>query len=599
MPLLSWTAVPAALSYEVWLNRTGEERSVLHTTVSDTTLQLTTPLPIGRYRLWVRANMPGGDVSDWGTRTFRTAAPPTVLRPAGSPDELRPEFRWSAVEGASGYRVFITNLTTQEGGVIVKDVTDASLIPDADLPFGRYRIWVRALTSDGVVSRWSEHFDTYVGPAPIGPTGALISGSQTFTWTEFPGVTSYQLYVVRNGSVVINETGLTGNSRAASLQPGDYRWWIRGFTDSGDSAWSEPVEFSIGGRTSLSSPRGTSGSIPTLEWPAVPGATSYELYIANDAGVVYRRANITETSFPSPVLPPGVHRIWIRTRLESGENSWGRPVEINVAAAVAEVTSIPLSPIQPTLAVSPAFEFSADEAASGYDIYLHNGSRAILVENLDTPRWAPNAAVEIGPWTWWVRARDAAGRPGPWSEPASTELGGRPQLLTLSGTLITWTPVSQASRYAIQVDDLTRGQTSLIRQDNISTSQLAVELQTGSYRVWVQAISPGGRRSPWSLPKLLTVTAVTQNIPDADSTLLQNLQPDAVLAVQSSVFNFSTPSPATKGIPDGHSVSTKTQPTTSGETTSPVDEVETVDKAILQLMLDGTWLSLNASAGVI
>lgn len=57
----SWTAIPEALGYEVWLAPDGSPANpVLNVFRTQTTLDPDLTLPIGRYRLWVRAELAVG-----------------------------------------------------------------------------------------------------------------------------------------------------------------------------------------------------------------------------------------------------------------------------------------------------------------------------------------------------------------------------------------------------------------------------------------------------------------------------------------------------------------------------------------------------------
>ena len=93
-----------------------------------------------------------------------------------------------------------------------------------------------------------------------------------------------------------------------------------------------------------------------------------------------------------------------------------------------------------------------------------------------------------------MRAVDANGRPGPWSESAQWNTLGRavaipPSPLT-TGLQLEWSPVQGADRYIIQVDNLTTGETRVIRQDDLTDSSFLYtgSLPAGQYRFWVRAI---------------------------------------------------------------------------------------------------------------
>ncbi|MEZ6124262.1 MAG: hypothetical protein R3C49_13965 [Planctomycetaceae bacterium] len=113
-PLLTWTGVPGTSAYEVELvNLTEGTRVALpnNNLTVNTSLQVTTALPLGKYRLRVRSfdatNTPGlwSEPSD-----FTVGIAPTVLAPSSNriPDST-PTFSWSPVNGADSYELTIVD----------------------------------------------------------------------------------------------------------------------------------------------------------------------------------------------------------------------------------------------------------------------------------------------------------------------------------------------------------------------------------------------------------------------------------------------------------------------------------------------------------
>ncbi len=243
--------------------------------------------------------------------------------------------------------------------------------------------------------------------------------------------------------------------------------------------------------------------------------------------------------------------------------------------------------MNPTLADDVVFRWTSDDTAATSDIYLHNGKTAIYREGIVGNEWTPDVSLEVGPWTWWVRARDAQGQFGPWSAAAQTVTGGRPEFLTaptVRSPFLTWTTVDTATRYILQVDNLTTGERSLIREDNLTSNSLNVRsLTSGTYRTWVQAInSDTNRRSPWSIGFEFTVAAANIDADTAPDSLLQNLIPDIQLAThEGEDFNsrISEQNPVT--------TTTNTQPTESPDSKS---NVELTDRVMEELLTDGKWL---------
>lgn len=600
-PALSWSAITGATAYDVWLQPIGENLGpTVNTTVTGTTYQIASPLKVGRYRLWVRATTALGTKTRWATEVFRIDASPTLHDLPFHGADSRPTISWNSVAGAKGYMVYISNLTTGDTGFVNQFVTDTSFTPEQDLGFGRFRIWVRAIAQDNFAAAWSTASDYFLGPQLLGPIGTTVESQPTFSWTGVAGIDSYQIYVIRNGQVIVNETGITDTSYTLHIPEagGDFRWWVRGYTsDNSPGPWSNLAEFSSGGRTALSVAEGITSSIPTLEWPAVSGAESYEIYVSHvdGDGFAWRHAGIEENSYPSQVLLPGKNKVWIRTTLQDDRKVWGRGSEIVVEQSPVTITATPIAPVNPTLADDVEFAWNQDTPNTTTDIYLHNGKTAILREGISGNQWTPDVPLELGPWTWWVRSRNEQGQTGPWSVAAKTDTGGRPEFSTPptpTSPTLAWTRVDAATRYILQIDNLTTSDRSVVREDNLASDSInIVDLTSGTYRAWVQAINGDtSRRSPWSQQFDFTVTS---SQPDEDQPL--DVRHDTQLAVLDSrtldsrlaVPHSRADDLSSMQIPP---VNQNTAIEEQHAESSPHAEVALADRVMEQLLTSGQWL---------
>jgi hypothetical protein len=328
-------------------------------------------------------------------------------------------------------------------------------------------------------------------------------------------VTSFQFFLKRGNTIVVNQTGLTGTTFTVPepLQSGDHEWWVRPLTADGRSGpWSTAGKFNVGGRTTILAPQGTttSGS-PTLSWLPVEGAQSYEIYLQNDSGLglIERRAGVTATSYtPETPLPAGNYRAWARARHSDGTISpWSRDHAFAVTSAAPGVVATPLSPVNPTFNLRPTFTWTASNLAISFEVRVDNGGSNPIVAHVSGLSWTPSSDLVPGTSSWSVRGLTATGVPGAWSAPAKFDVSGRPVLLGPTGTVnsssaqIFWTPVNDANRYILQIDNLTTGTTSFIREENlIAPSFSANSLPSGHYRAWVRSInSSNNSLSPWSL----------------------------------------------------------------------------------------------------
>jgi hypothetical protein len=254
-PTISWTAIPGAAHYDLWINNqtTGQSQVVRHKTLTSTSFTTIEPLPIGRYTAWVRALDASGVAAKWSVgEPFTAGAAVELTGPLNPTFDQTPAFSWQPRTGAVSYEVYIRNRTTQATVANVTDLSERQWTPAVPLPHGEYRWWSRAVGLDRLRALWSQAADFSVGgiPIPIGPAGPATDRTPKFTWTTVDGAERYELWVSRlDGSGrVIHETSLTMTefTSAVTLDLGDYRIWLRAVSDTGVvSNWSRSLDFSI------------------------------------------------------------------------------------------------------------------------------------------------------------------------------------------------------------------------------------------------------------------------------------------------------------------------------------------------------------------
>ena len=329
-PVFTWTAVPGATSYEIWVTKDPSTSPYHQATVTGTSYRPPTALGIGTFNLWVRS-FTNAVPSPWTpkyTFVIHTAA---VMQPiARSQPTLRPTISWDALPGAVKYDVWINDVSRSTTQYIRNtNVTGTSFTPSADMPMGIYRAWVRGIAADGTPGDWSGAIEyvTMQAPTITAPLNSTFNQRPVFTWNPIAGATSYELQI-RNrntGAITYNQTGLTVSNWTppSNLPAGPYRWWVvanglyglRGF-------WTAPVDISIGGDTELLTPIGTiSNRRPTFTWKTVDGAVRYELSVTNatlNMRTIYE-TNLTTTSYTPPTsLATGTYRAWVRAVSSSG-----------------------------------------------------------------------------------------------------------------------------------------------------------------------------------------------------------------------------------------------------------------------------------------
>ncbi len=349
-PTITWSAIPTAVSYDVWITNVSTNTVLPLRNVTTNSYTPSTDLGIGRFRVWVRSRNAAGVISRWSTVVnFEINTPVTlhsIVRRQGTP---RPTISWQALTGASRYEVWLGSGVN--GSVIFRDaaVTGTSWTPPSDLAVGRYLVWVRGFSAEGRPALWSGSVSVLteflVVPAPtlVSPLHATFDRTPTFTWSSVTGGVSYILRVrnANTGVLVFEQTSTsTSFTPTTALPDNSYRWDVRAVGAKGqESNPSTSNVLYVGGRPVIYGPTGTAASsTPTLTWSAVQGAVRYELRL--DRTDVVQNRLIAETNLTSPTFTPatalaaGSYRFWVRAVSASGEFS---PWSIMSTFSVAEV----------------------------------------------------------------------------------------------------------------------------------------------------------------------------------------------------------------------------------------------------------------------
>ncbi len=348
-PLISWTAVPNATSYDVVV--TDLTRGVDHfftATVPGTSIIPNIDFGLGRFSVSVRvaATAIVGQQSNWSDplvfESRVSMAPPIVSRLQST---ARPTIAWSPLQGASQYELLISNRTTGQNQFIRETIsTGTSFTPSSDLPMGVYRASISGLSADGVTGLFSSATEFIVVPAPtvIGPLNPTFSRQPTFSWNAVTGAVSYELVLrnANNGQIVHSVPNLlvTHWTPPADLAVGTYRWQVVAVSSDGfRSQAPQVITFFVGGRTDVLSPTGTtSDRTPTFSWRPVDGAGAYRIKVDRiDVpvnGIIDATSLLLVAQYtPTTPLPVGTYRAWVRAIGNFGElGLWSLPVNFQV-----------------------------------------------------------------------------------------------------------------------------------------------------------------------------------------------------------------------------------------------------------------------------
>jgi hypothetical protein len=281
----------------------------------------------------------------------------------------------------------------------------------------------------------------------------------------------------------------------------------------------------------------------SVTWSASTSAKRYEVQMQNvTTGITSPIATTTALSWtPGANLGIGRYRVRVKAISQNGLSSdWSsfRHFTVDIAPTAT-------SPITPTFALRPVYQWKAVAGAINYELRIQNASGATVLnpKGITATSWTPPANMAVGNYRWQIRAMARNGFVGDWSTLSSFNVGGKTSVAlptaTASGRTptITWTGVTGAARYELRLDRTDVGNQFVVHRTDLSTTSLRTPLlAAGTYRVWVRAISSSGVLGTWSNVVNFRVAKNSPNaLPDRDllsvgSTLDEMSENDGIAA---------------------------------------------------------------------
>ena len=490
--------------------------------------------------------------------------PPTI-------NDATPTMTWDAVDSATSYELWVNDGEQRTVQFIESNITATNFTPTTELNLGRTRAWVRANFANGTSSEWSlpTDFVVHVVPTVTGPVNSLLSDSPhklaetkpAITWTSPPGAFRFEVIISNQTTLtsrtirVANQTPLLdgdGNTQPDGngdvlrqevrtyqlendLLMGNYRVFVRSLDDGGrTSAWSSAFDFEVAPPVTITRPMGASfQNPPLLEWQAVPGATDYDVWFAKASTPntpLYNLKFRTGTSYQIPAkLTAGDYVFWVRAHRRVS----GRPETVGIWSRTGYYSTIKNPVVTGPVGIEsnipdkrvvtearPTIEWQPIDKAARYDVWVERTNGKPPYFNLQTTSstnsYRFEQDLEPGKYLVWVRAVSTTGVLTGWSTPYGFEAtGGIPIITSPAANAsvsaipdITWTSVPDADSYDIWIAKV--GETyDYIRTSGITLTTYAPTdpLPTGTYRVWVRAVSNEGTTHGWSAPVTFTVTS--------------------------------------------------------------------------------------------
>ncbi len=502
-PDFEWTAVENADHYDLWVNdvTAGTSGVIREMTVNGTTFTPTEDLVTGHEYIWTVRAVIGGVTQTWGThRRFTvTVGAPTLLQPGGATSEVRPELQWTAVTGAVKYDLWVNNVTTGVTSIIRQtDLASMSFTPSEDLTVGHQYIWtVRGIDGNGVGGPWATHRKTTIVPAApqiLGPIGSTPSTRPVFSWTPVSGADRYDVWV---NNLTTGEAGFirdmnigdTSFTPDFDIRPGDnLLWTVRGIAASGAGGfWATHRLFTPNQIEGVN--RIASRDVP-IAIPAVGGVTSQidVRGLSNQLQDVNVSLEITHPNsgqLSVSLTGPGGTKIeLVSVTGNPGANFTGTTLDDEASDSIADE----LPPFTGT--------FQPNQSLSVFDFTNPNGIWTLEINN--------TLSIEVGTLTSWSLEFTT-----------DTLVLEAPTALTPVGQIIeqqpefTWTEVAGADHYDIWVNNLTTGETEIIRNSNVADTTFVPDpgvLQNENRYIWtVRAIGANGLAGPFASHLIFSV----------------------------------------------------------------------------------------------
>ncbi len=504
-PTFQWTKGTYDRSYDLQVFKKGTTTRVMYKTNQPTNSYVHfSPLANGSYTFNVRAfnsANEAGAVSDSVdfTVTSPTLVAPKLTAPIGTSTSTQPRFAWTAVTGATFYRLVVHNLSkgtvqlTQENLPRTQTFFDPPVMPQ-----GNYRVQVWAVSNNMGVD----------GKYVLGPS----TGWQNFTLDILPPAAP-------------SVTGPRGLNDSPTIQTTNPRF-----------SWTVPA-------------RGVKYDLLVNN-------------LTTQAAGVIRENGLTTTAFIARTnMAQGKYRVWVRAYNAANEvGDWSLPFDFNIdepTPSTPVITGPALNSLGYVENANPTFTWSTTTpAAAAYDFTLFNvslGKTAFNANNLTTASYAVPAAYRLGEYVYRasVRAKNVSGDASQWSvpytirvnipDPTTPTIIGPGDTITDTTPTFTWRHTSTSFSYEILIRDLLRNEDITLQVKTFSldpggatasyNTPAANALRTGTYRFWVRAINALGQSSGWSTSKTFVITAQLeenlQNPPaeNSDSLIASRITP--------------------------------------------------------------------------
>jgi formylglycine-generating enzyme required for sulfatase activity/fibronectin type 3 domain-containing protein len=537
--------VSAATSYKIYYtNATTPDKTLAGTVNSGTTTTYThTGLPAGStYTYYVTAENGAGesDYSIYAQATLVPAVPTDVTATTQSVNRI--DVSWTAVYGATGYRVFYAptelGTKTQTGGTL----TGTSYSHTSGVTVNNtYYYFIKAFNSAGE-SDYSAYrvASTNTPDAPTNVTTATLSTSSIrVSWDAVSGATSYKVYRADTETGVKTRIG-TGETITETnyvnvnlTENTTYWYFIKAVNALGESVYSAGASGSTHNVPSPSKPLDVTATAQSatsilVSWTASIAASSYEVYYGVSATGAMILAPNGRVSTPvyihTALLPNTTYWYYVKAI-----NSGGQSENSDIAFA----TTGPAKPIDLVVTALPTIEASlnwtAVPGATKYKIYRSNTASGLYYDlgSNAAPPYIDGEVVASTRYWYMVSAVNSSGLESERSDTASCTMADPPPApaapIGVSATAISytevrveWAAVIGANIYEVYYGTDATGN-SQVAGTTTSLSFLVKKLEPGTTYYFTVKASNHGSWSRASVPVSATLDPMIAPVWEPDT----------------------------------------------------------------------------------
>ena len=335
--VVSWNAVATAASYEVWRGTSSASSSAsrIASGLAVTSYADASAVAGTTYYYWVKATNAGGtsgfSASDTGYLA-QISGPATVTASDGVANQAYVRVVWQASSNATKYEVWRGTVNAYSQATLIASPAATSYNDTSATPGMRYWYWVRAVTPAGT-SAFSAS-DSGYRPLAV-PTGvAATTGREDgvkVTWAAVTGAVKYEVGRGDEGAAVpsstLGEATSTSYTDATAVPGVKYAYFVRAVASACTGGWSAAAtgSRSVPTPTNLAASDGTYTDRILVTWPALSGATGYELMRSDEDDIAYAEtiATTSATSFSDTTAEYGLtYYYFLRAKFAAGTSPW-------------------------------------------------------------------------------------------------------------------------------------------------------------------------------------------------------------------------------------------------------------------------------------